>query len=56
MLMPVASSLRCRSSAIYFRGSHAQILLRAWMFVSCVYMLCCPVQAENSSRGVLPYI
>jgi hypothetical protein len=35
--------LRRRSAAAWLLGSRVQIPLRAWMFVCCVYMLCCPV-------------
>jgi hypothetical protein len=36
-------SLRRRSTAAWLLGSRVRIPLGAWMFVSCVYMLCCPV-------------
>jgi hypothetical protein len=32
-------------------GSRVRIPLRVWMFVSCVYMLCCPVYVEASATG-----
>jgi hypothetical protein len=35
--------LRRRSAAAWLPGSRVRIPLRSWMFVSCVYMLCCPV-------------
>jgi hypothetical protein len=35
--IPVAA----RSKAAWLLGSRIRIPLRAWMFVSCVYMLCC---------------
>jgi hypothetical protein len=35
--------LRRRSAAAWLLGSRVPIPLGAWMFVSCVYMLCCPV-------------
>jgi hypothetical protein len=35
--------LRRRSAAAWLLGSRVRISLRAWMFVSCVSMLCCPV-------------
>jgi hypothetical protein len=44
-------SLRRRSAAAWLLGSRVRIPLRAWMFVSCVYMLCCPVQVEISETG-----
>jgi hypothetical protein len=28
--------------AAWLLGSRVRILLRGWMLVSCVYMLCCP--------------
>jgi hypothetical protein len=31
------------SAAAWLLGSRVRIPLRAWMFVSCVSMLCCPV-------------
>jgi hypothetical protein len=36
-------SLRRRSAAAWLLGSWVRIPLGAWMLVSCVYMLCCPV-------------
>jgi hypothetical protein len=36
-------SLKHRSAAAWLLRSRVWILLGAWMFVSCVYMLCCPV-------------
>jgi hypothetical protein len=41
--IPVAERLRCRSAAAWLLESRVRISLRAWMFVSGVYMLCCPV-------------
>jgi hypothetical protein len=41
--------LRRRSAAAWLLGSRVQIQLWAWMFVSCVYMLCCPVWVEASA-------
>jgi hypothetical protein len=35
--------LRRRSAPAWLLGSRVRIPLRAWMFVSCVYMLCCSV-------------
>jgi hypothetical protein len=35
--------LRRRSAAAWLLGSQVRITLGAWMFASCVYMLCCPV-------------
>jgi hypothetical protein len=35
--------LRRRSAAAWLLRSRVRIPLGAWMFVSCVYMLCCPV-------------
>jgi hypothetical protein len=35
--------LRLRSAAAWLLGSRVRIPLGAWMFVSCVYMLSCPV-------------
>jgi hypothetical protein len=32
-----------RSAAAWLLGSRVRIPLGAWMFVSCDYMLCCPV-------------
>jgi hypothetical protein len=32
-----------RSAAAWLLGSRARIPFGAWMFVCCVYMLCCPV-------------
>jgi hypothetical protein len=43
--------LRCRSAAVWLLGSLVRIPLRAWMFVSCVSMLCCPLQVEASATG-----
>jgi hypothetical protein len=43
--------LRHRSAAAWLLGSRVRIPLRAGMFVSCVYMLCCPVQVEVSATG-----
>jgi hypothetical protein len=43
--------LRRRSVATWLLGSRVRIPLGAWMFVSCVYMLCCPVQVEVSATG-----
>jgi hypothetical protein len=43
-------------------GSRVRIPLRAWVFVSCVYVLLPCVSrglcegADHSSRGVLPYV
>jgi hypothetical protein len=37
------TGLRRRSAAAWLLGSRVRISLGAWMFVSCVYMLCCPV-------------
>jgi hypothetical protein len=42
LLVPVAA-LRRWSSAALLLGSRVRIPLGAWLFVSCVYMLCCPV-------------
>jgi hypothetical protein len=36
--------LRRMSAAAWLKGSWVRIPLRPWMFVSCVYMLCCPVR------------
>jgi hypothetical protein len=35
--------LRCRSAASWLLGSRVRIPHGAWMFVSCVYILCCSV-------------
>jgi hypothetical protein len=35
--------LRRRSGAAWLLGSWVRISLEAWMLISCVYMLCCPV-------------
>jgi hypothetical protein len=43
--------LRRRSAAAWLLGSRVPIPLRAWMFVSCVSMLCCPVKVEVSETG-----
>jgi hypothetical protein len=43
--------LRRKSVAAWLLGSLVRIPLGAWMFVSCVYMLCCPVQVEISATG-----
>jgi hypothetical protein len=44
-------SLRRRSAAAWLLGSRVRIKLGAWMFVCCVYMLCCPVYVEVSGTG-----
>jgi hypothetical protein len=44
-------SLRRRYAAAWLLGSQVRIPLEAWMFVSCVYMLCCPVWVEVSATG-----
>jgi hypothetical protein len=41
--IPVAARSRRKSAAAWLLGSQVLIPLRAWKFVSCVYMLCCPV-------------
>jgi hypothetical protein len=43
--------LRLRSAVAWFLGSRVWIPLRAWVFVSCIYMLCCPVYVEASATG-----
>jgi hypothetical protein len=43
--------LRRRSAAALLLGSPVRVPLGAWMFVCCVYMLCCPVQVEVSETG-----
>jgi hypothetical protein len=44
--------LKRRSTAAWLLGSRVRIPLRAWMFVSCVSMLCCcPVQVEVYETG-----
>jgi hypothetical protein len=43
--------LRRKSASAWLLGSWVRIPLRAWMFVSCVSMLCCPVQVEVSETG-----
>jgi hypothetical protein len=43
--------LRRRSAAAWLLGSRARIPVGAWMFVSCVYMLCCPVYVEVSATS-----
>jgi hypothetical protein len=43
--------LRRRSAAAWLLGSRVRIPLGAWMFVSCVYMLCCPLWVEVSATG-----
>jgi hypothetical protein len=43
--------LRCRSAAAWLLRSRVRIPLSIWMFVSCVYMLCCPVWVEASVTG-----
>jgi hypothetical protein len=40
---PSGRGLRRRSEAVWLLGTRVRIPLGAWMFVSCVYMLCCPV-------------
>jgi hypothetical protein len=35
--------LRCRSAAACLLGLRVRIPLKSWMFVSCIYMLYCPV-------------
>jgi hypothetical protein len=47
----VAARSRRRFAAAWLLGSRIRIPLRAWMFVSCVSMLCCPVQVEASATG-----
>jgi hypothetical protein len=42
--------LRRRSAAAWLLGSRVRILLKAWMFVSCLFVCC------YSSRGVLPCV
>jgi hypothetical protein len=44
-------SLRHRSAAAWLLGSRFPIPLGAWMFVCCVYVLCCSVQVEDSATG-----
>jgi hypothetical protein len=43
MYLPIPRGLRRRSVAALLFGSRVQVPLSAWIFVSCVYMLCCPV-------------
>jgi hypothetical protein len=43
--------VRLRSAAAWLLGSRVRIPLGAWMFVSRVSMLCCPVQVEVSATG-----
>jgi hypothetical protein len=43
--------LRRRSAAAQLLGSRVRIPVGAWMFVSCVYMLCCPLYVEVSATG-----
>jgi hypothetical protein len=43
--------LKRRSVAARLLGSRVRISLGVWMFVSCVYMLCCPVQVEVTATG-----
>jgi hypothetical protein len=43
--------MRRKSAAAWLLGSRVRIPLRVWMFVSCVYMLCCPVYVEASDTG-----
>jgi hypothetical protein len=38
---PVAA--RSKATAAWLLGSRVRISLGAWMFVCCVYVLCCPV-------------
>jgi hypothetical protein len=40
-----------RSVAVWFLGSRVRIPLRACMFVSSVYVLCCPVYVEAFETG-----
>jgi hypothetical protein len=40
-----------RSAAAWLLGSRVLITLGAWMFVCCVYTLCCPVWVEVSATG-----
>jgi hypothetical protein len=47
----VPTSVAARSTAAWLLGSRVRIPLRAWMFVSRVSMLCCPVQVEASATG-----
>jgi hypothetical protein len=44
--------LRRRFEAAWLLGSRVQIQLNAWMFVSCVYVLCCPVTRSRWPRGL----
>jgi hypothetical protein len=44
--------IRRGSAAAWLLGSRVRIPLWAWMFVCCVYMLCCPVYVEVSPTGL----
>jgi hypothetical protein len=46
--IPVATQSK---AAAWLLGSRVRIPLGAWMFVSRVYMLFCPVQVEVSATG-----
>jgi hypothetical protein len=41
----------CSLKAAWLLGSRVRIPLGAWIFVCCVYMLCCPVYVEASATG-----
>jgi hypothetical protein len=45
--------LRRRSAVAWLLGSWVRKPLGTWMFVSCVYMLCCPVCVEAFATGWL---
>jgi hypothetical protein len=48
---PWPRGLRRKYAAVWLLGSRVRILLGAWMFVSCVYMLCYSVYVEASATG-----
>jgi hypothetical protein len=42
MLVPVAVQFEAKILAAWLQRSWVQIPLQAWMFLPCLYMLCCP--------------
>jgi hypothetical protein len=49
--IPVAARSKAKSATACLLGSRVRITLGAWMFVSRVYMLCCPVWVQASAMG-----
>jgi hypothetical protein len=47
----VRAGIRRRSAVAWLLRSRVRIPFGTWMFVCCVYMLCCPVQVEVSATG-----